>query len=187
MIAPRAVDLDQPAQDAFAHEPKCADKRNRTIVVRNDVRGHAMEPAIFKRVIDERGHRIAHQALARFARGKPVAEMTIEARPIADTAEARDADDATVVARTDEEPQPTMRFALRPKHARESTPKRGLAAARGPRHPRCQVVARAGEHRHERGAIGFVRKAQERALADAHDTRRAFARRGFQRKRWAFF
>jgi hypothetical protein len=49
------------------------------------------------------------------------------------------------------------------------------------------VVARAGEHRHERGAIGFVRKAQERALADAHDTRRAFARRGFQRKRWAFF
>jgi len=146
-----------------------------------------MEPAIFKCVIDQRGHRIAHQALARFARGKPVANVAIEARPLADTAEARDADDAAIVAGADKEPQPTMRFALWPQHARESTPKRRLAAARGSRHPRCQVVARAGEHRHERGAVGFVCKAQERALADAHDTSRAFARGGFRRKRWAFF
>jgi hypothetical protein len=32
-----------------------------------------------------------------------------------------------------------------------------------------------------------VRKPQERAIADAHDASRAFARGGFHRKRWAFF
>ena len=187
VIAPRAVDFDQPAQDTFAREPKRAHKRDRAIVVRDDVRGDTMEPAIFKRVVDQRGYRIAHQALAWFARGKPVAEVAIKTRPIADAAEARDADDATIVAGADEEPEPTMRFALWPQHPRESTPERRLAAARGPRHPRRQVFARAGEHRHEGGAIGFVRKPQERALAHTHDASCTFARGGFHRKRWSFF
>jgi hypothetical protein len=80
-----------------------------------------------------------------------------------------------------------MRFALGPQHARKSTPKRRFAAARGPRHPRRQVFARAGEHRHEGGAIGFVRKPQERALAHTHDASCTFARGGFHRKRWSFF
>lgn len=101
MIAPGAIDFDQAAKDALAGESKRTNKCDRAIVVGNDVRSDPMKPALFKRVIDECGHRIAHQSLSRFTRRQPVPDMTVKARPLADATEACNSNDAAVVARAD--------------------------------------------------------------------------------------
>jgi len=108
MVSPYAVDLNQTAQNAFPREPKRANEGNRAVVVRDDVRRDPVQAEIFKRMVNERSNRVAHQALAWLACRKPVANVAVEARPLADAAEACDSNHPAIVARTDEKASPPI-------------------------------------------------------------------------------
>lgn len=97
VIAPRAVDFDESAHDAFACETKRSDESVRAPIRGKNVGRDAMKLSLLKRVINQRGYRVAHESATLFAFAKPVSDVAIETRPLADSAETRDADHALVV------------------------------------------------------------------------------------------
>ncbi len=87
MIAPCAIDLDEAAGDSFADKSESLYERKRLPIRREDVGYDTMERSIFKRVIEKRRERIAHQALSCFADTQPVARMALQTRPRRDASE----------------------------------------------------------------------------------------------------
>ena len=181
MIAPDAVDLDESAREALAAEAERLDERDRPAVRRQDLGARAMEAAIGERVVEHRRERVAHEALPRLAGAEPVADAAAEVRPVADRAQRTDPDDARVVARADEKPQPAPALAVGAQQSLEAPSRRALAAARGARHPRREVVARAREKREECGAVRFAREPEDGARTDPHDAVGRVARGGLRR------